>query len=89
MTSEERQPSVDEAPYEQVMERLTDTVEALERGDLTLEEQIRRFEEGVKLVRRGQALLDEAERKVEVLLQGNETAPFKTADDGSEDAPSP
>ncbi len=74
--------SLEEAPYEKVMERLAATVEALERGDLVLEEQIRRFEEGVKLVRRGQALLDEAERKVEVLLDDGGTAPLEDTEGG-------
>lgn len=81
MSKKQKEPAVEEAPYEQVMQRLGATVEALERGELTLEEQIRRFEEGVQLVRRGQALLDEAERKVEVLLAGGGTAPFDTPED--------
>lgn len=88
MAKQQPQLAVEEAPYEQVMERLTATVEALERGDLTLEEQIRRFEEGVRLVRRGQALLDAAERKVEVLLQGDATAPFESEEREGEGSPS-
>ena len=80
MPKQEKKPSMKDAPYEKVMEMLTSTVEALERGDLSLEEQIRHFEEGVKLVRRGQTLLDEAERKVEILLQGEGTEEFESGD---------
>ncbi|MFW6369564.1 MAG: exodeoxyribonuclease VII small subunit [Myxococcota bacterium] len=85
MAEQDETVSVDEAPYEKVMELLCETVEALERGDLSLEEQIRRFEEGVRLVRRGQALLDQAERKVEILLKGDRTETFGIEEDGEEE----
>jgi exodeoxyribonuclease VII small subunit len=85
MARKPKEQTVDDAPYEQVMERLAATVESLERGEMSLEEQIRCFEEGVALVRRGQALLDAAERKVEILLKGEETAAFESPD--GEDAP--
>lgn len=68
-----------ELPYEAVMERLTATVEKLEKGELTLEAQIAHFEEGVGHVRRGQALLDAAEKKVEQLLANGETEAFDPA----------
>lgn len=72
-----------EMPYEKVVEKLTATVEKLEKGDLALEAQITAFEEGVKLVRRGQSLLDAAEKKVEKLLENDSVAPFEArGDDG-------
>ena len=70
--------------YEAVVERLNQTVEKLEKGELPLEGQIAAFEEGVRLVRRGQALLDAAEKKVDQLLDSDAVAPFAGAD---EDAP--
>jgi len=36
------------------------------------------FEEGIRLARAGATKLEEAERKVEVLLEGDRTAPFST-----------
>ena len=50
-------------------------VEDLEGGELTLEDSLARFEEGMQLARASQGRLDQAERRVEELLgideQGN------------------
>lgn len=55
-------------PFEQAMGRLSVIVEQLESGQLSLEESLVRFEEGVLLARSSQKKLDEAEAKVELLL---------------------
>ena len=68
-------PSVSEK-YEDIVARLAKVVELLEGGGLSLEESIAAFEEGIKLARAGAAKLEEAEHKVEVLLEGDRTAPF-------------
>ena len=47
-------------------------MEALEAGDLPLEQSLRLFEEGVKLSRASQATLDGAEKRVEELLSIDE-----------------
>jgi exodeoxyribonuclease VII small subunit len=62
--------------YEEIVSRLSKVVERLEGGGLSLEESIAAFEEGIRLARAGAAKLEEAERKVEVLLEGDRTAPF-------------
>ncbi len=91
------QPSQDSSPaaparegpsFEAAIKRLTDIVQALERGDLPLEDSLRLFEEGVALSRASQQRLDAAEKRVEQLLavddQGRpRTAPFET--DASDD----
>jgi exodeoxyribonuclease VII small subunit len=66
----------EEQRYEEIVQRLGKVVERLEGGGLSLEESIAQFEEGIKLARAGAAKLEEAERKVEVLLEGDRTAPF-------------
>jgi exodeoxyribonuclease VII small subunit len=68
--------SQEETRYEEIVQRLAKVVERLEGGGLSLEESIAAFEEGIKLARAGAAKLEEAERKVEVLLEGDRTAPF-------------
>ncbi len=70
------QPVVEETRYEDLVQRLSKVVERLEGGGLSLEESIAAFEEGIRLARAGAAKLEEAERKVEVLLEGDRTAPF-------------
>jgi exodeoxyribonuclease VII small subunit len=74
-------------PYDQTVARLEKVVEALEGGQLTLEQSIEKFAEGVALSREAGRKLDEAERRVEALLRaddgGVETRPL----DGDEGAP--
>jgi exodeoxyribonuclease VII small subunit len=70
------QASADAGPtFEVAIKRLGEIVQALERGDLPLEESLRLFEEGVALSRASQQKLDLAEKRVEQLLavdaQGN------------------
>jgi exodeoxyribonuclease VII small subunit len=55
--------------FEEALSRLEKAVKALEKGDLPLEESLKVFEEGVKLSKSCLKLLEEAERKVEILLQ--------------------
>jgi exodeoxyribonuclease VII small subunit len=84
-------PTSDAAPsFEAAIKRLSDIVQALERGDLPLEESLRLFEEGVKLSRLSQQRLDAAEKRVEQLLAVDEqgrarTQPFAT--DAADPAP--
>ena len=60
--------------FDELLLRLRSLVEKLEGGNLTLEDGLRCFEEGMTLCRRGGEILDGAERKVEVLLgNGKET----------------
>jgi exodeoxyribonuclease VII small subunit len=68
---------VQEERYEEIVQRLARVVEKLEGGGLSLEESIAAFEEGIRLARAGAARLEEAERKVEVLLEGDRVAPFE------------
>jgi exodeoxyribonuclease VII small subunit len=75
-------PAVQPVPekYEELLQRLSKVVERLEGGGLSLEESIAAFEEGIRLARVSAAKLEEAERKVEVLLEGDRAAPFSGQD---------
>ncbi|MFH1148320.1 MAG: exodeoxyribonuclease VII small subunit [Pseudomonadota bacterium] len=59
-----------EKNFEEAMERLRSIVEELERGDLSLEESLKKFEEGVKLSQFCLGKLDEAEKRIEILARG-------------------
>ncbi|MBI1799738.1 MAG: exodeoxyribonuclease VII small subunit [Candidatus Eisenbacteria bacterium] len=66
--------------FEESLERLESIVEELEGGSLTLEESLARYEEGVTLSRRLTQTLDEAEKRIEKLVAGDEeptTAPME------------
>jgi exodeoxyribonuclease VII small subunit len=76
--------------FEQSIKRLSEIVTKLEEGDLSLEESLRLFEEGVKLSRVSQEKLNKAQKRVEELLGVDadgkpRTAPFETT--GEDDEP--
>lgn len=79
-----------ETPFEDALAKLEDIVEALERGEIPLDEALKKYEEGVKLSRLCSERLAQAEKKVEVLtkvLEGElKTEPFKLEE---ETEPSP
>ncbi len=61
-----------ELNFEQAMKRLETIVENLEEGNLSLADSLKTFEEGVKLSRLCARKLEEAEKKVEILLTGED-----------------
>jgi len=54
--------------FEKKLSRLEEIVSKMETGELTLEESLKLFEEGVKLSRECNAQLAEAEQKVKLLI---------------------
>jgi len=69
--------------FEVMLAKLEEIVRRMEAGEMTLEESLVAFEEGIKLSRNCSKTLDEAQRKVEILLQDGEklsTAPFVGAE---------
>jgi exodeoxyribonuclease VII small subunit len=76
-------------PFEEALGRLEAIVEDLEGGELTLEESIARYEEGMKLSRGLAKTLDEAEKRIEKLVEGRGAEPPATRpmDEGFEDEP--
>jgi exodeoxyribonuclease VII small subunit len=57
--------------FEAAMEELEKLVEQMERGDISLEESLKSFERGIKLTRTCQQALQDAEQKVQILLEKN------------------
>ena len=69
---------------ETALDNLENLVERMESGELTLEESLKAFEEGVRLSRDCQQALQQAEQKVRILLEQNseaEPAPFTGGND--------
>ncbi|HIT31826.1 MAG TPA: exodeoxyribonuclease VII small subunit [Candidatus Enterenecus stercoripullorum] len=64
--------------FEQSMSRLEEIVGKLEQGECGLDESLKLFEEGAKLAASCNQMLDQAEQKVDLLLNANtgEEAPF-------------
>jgi len=61
--------------FETLYKRLEETVAKLERGNLTLEESIALYEEGMKLAHRSQELLAEAELRITRLQESFTNGP--------------
>ncbi len=55
--------------FETALKKLEDLVRKLEGGELSLDESLKAFEEGVKLAGFCSAKLNEAEKRVELLLK--------------------
>jgi len=55
--------------FEDDLAALEAIVEALEEGELPLEESLKRFEDGIKLYRRCDKALTDAEKKIEILTK--------------------
>jgi exodeoxyribonuclease VII small subunit len=58
------------ANFEEHLTQLEKVVEQLERGDLSLDESVRLFEDGMKLSSACKKELEQAEGRVQVLVEG-------------------
>lgn len=69
--------------YGDVVTRLQEIVESLEGGELSLEDSLDRFAEGITLVKQGEGILGDAEKRIEQLLaEDGRTAPLKVPEGG-------
>ena len=64
MTSEAGEPT-----FEQLYARLEEVTERLESGDLSLEQSVALYEEGMQLAQQCQRLLGDVEQRIETLRQ--------------------
>ena len=69
---------MEENNFEKSMENL---VTELEKGELNLDESVKKFEEGMKIAKQCNNILENAEKKITILLEKNgdfEEKPFDT-----------
>ena len=71
--------------FEDALEKLENIVKEMETGDLPLDAALKSFEEGIRLIRFCSAKLDETQRRVELLLEKDNSLQAKTFQDGQED----
>ena len=70
--------------FEKSLQQLEQIVSRMEGGDLGLEESLDQFEKGIKLARSCQDTLENAELRVEQLIEKNglqQTVPFEEIDE--------
>lgn len=58
--------------FEQTLQRLEALVAEMEKGELGLDEMLKRFEEGMKLAETCEKRLGETRKRVEILMKKNE-----------------
>lgn len=74
--------------YGEVVTRLQQIVESLEGGELSLEESLERFEQGIGLVKQAEGILGDAEKRIEQLLSDDgRTTPLKIVETTAAEAP--
>ncbi len=71
----------EEIKFEKAMERLEKIVEDLEGGNISLEDALKKYEEGVKLTRVCQQHLSQAEKKIHILSRASDGSLQKAAFD--------
>ena len=65
--------------FEDALRGLEDIVERLEKGDLSLDETMSEYENGIKLYKQCVALLENAEKKIQILVK-DENGILRTKD---------
>lgn len=61
----------EEINFETSMEQLEKIVQELEKGDLNLDDSIKKFEEGMKISKDCNKFLENAEKKITVLINND------------------
>ncbi len=67
--------------FEDSLEELEELVEQMEQGELSLEDSLKSFERGVKLTSTCQKALQDAEQKVQILIEKNGKQKLEPFDD--------
>jgi exodeoxyribonuclease VII small subunit len=61
--------------FEAAVTRLDEIVRLLERGEVSVEESPKLFEEGAMLMKKCSGILDKAEQKVSLIMKGEDGTP--------------
>ena len=70
---------MEENNFEKSMENLENIVTELEKGELNLDESVKKFEEGMKIAKQCNNILENAEKKITIEKNGDfEEKPFDT-----------
>ena len=65
--------------FESNLKKLEEVVKALEGNDVSLEDMLSLFEQGIRLTKECTTALDEAEQKISILMKNRETGELEEA----------
>lgn len=57
--------------FEELIDKLENIVQELEKGDLNLDASVAKFEEGMKLAKECNKILETSEKRISILLENN------------------
>ncbi len=57
--------------FEEIMKKLEEITAELEKGDLTLDESVKKFEEGIKLSKKCSKILEDSEKRINILINND------------------
>lgn len=60
---------MEEKNFEQSMQELENIVTELEKGELNLDDSVKKFEDGMKIAKQCNNMLEQAEKKITILLE--------------------
>ena len=63
---------MEELKFEEAIKKLEDIAKVLETGELGLDESVAKFEEGMNLSKTCTKMLDEAEKKINILINNED-----------------
>lgn len=61
-----------EMNFEEAMKSLEEIAASLEKGDLSLDESVSKFEQGMKLSKKCNEILEQAEKKITILIDSED-----------------
>ena len=64
---------MEEINFEEAMKKLEQITAELEKGDLSLDESVKKFEEGIKLSKECNKILEDSEKRINILINNDFT----------------
>ena len=62
---------MEEINFEEAMKKLEQITAELEKGDLSLDESVKKFEEGIKLSKEYNKILEDSEKRINILINND------------------
>ena len=62
---------MEEINFEEAIKKLEQITAELEKGDLSLDESVKKFEEGIKLSKECNKILEDSEKRINVLINND------------------
>ena len=62
---------MEEINFEEAMKKLEQITAELEKGDLSIDESVKKFEEGIKLSKECNKILEDSEKRINILINND------------------